>query len=283
MFKIIGNLFFAFVLAIIVHLVLFMVLEHSIKTNLLQVPHSNQKVKGSQRGYSNIKYVKIQQKEPLKEQVEKLTQNKPVINNEVKKIIQPKKQKKIQTKKKSITKTSKVVEKDLPKPEKPVIKNQNQDLKSLFTLDTAQIKHNQLQAQNKQQKLQDKSQQQEKREIQKLDPMTQSYIKLYGEQYFMFSAEQKKYLKNNLSKIGIITQRFLEYPYISARTGQSGTNVIEFDLYPNGDIQNLKLLDKTGYTALDENTVETIKIAYKDYPRPYEITKIRIFVKYVLY
>jgi protein TonB len=73
------------------------------------------------------------------------------------------------------------------------------------------------------------------------------------------------------------------YPDIAVRTGQQGTNVVTFYLHPNGDISGLRLLRPMGYEALDKNTLEVIRIAYKDYPRPKEKTKITFFVTYRLY
>ena len=116
-----------------------------------------------------------------------------------------------------------------------------------------------------------------------LDKITQSYIKLYGEEYNNFTKVQKVFLQNSLKSIGRITQKYLKYPRISVRTHQQGTNIIEFTLYPNGDISEPFITNSSGYSALDKNTIETIEIAYKDYPRPTEPTKIKIYVKYILY
>ena len=116
-----------------------------------------------------------------------------------------------------------------------------------------------------------------------LDEVTQSYIKLYGEEYNNFTKVQKVYLQKNLKDIGRITQKYLRYPRISIQTRQSGMNIIEFTLYPNGDISTPMISSSSGYTALDKNSIETIEIAYKDYPRPKEPTKIKIYVKYILY
>jgi len=118
--------------------------------------------------------------------------------------------------------------------------------------------------------------------IQKLDKTTQSYIKLYGDEYFTYSKEIKKYLIKNLNSIGRITQMYLRYPNISRRTKQQGMNIVEFYLYPNGDISNLKIKNNSGYTTLDKNTIKTIKLAYKDYPKPQSKTKIKIYVYYSL-
>lgn len=116
-----------------------------------------------------------------------------------------------------------------------------------------------------------------------VDELTQSYIDLYGDEFITFSDETKEFLKENLSDIGRITQKYLMYPSISIRTKQQGMNVVEFFLHPNGDITNLKLIKSSTYTALDSNSIHTIKVAYKDYPKPKEVTKIRIFVYYKLY
>lgn len=120
-------------------------------------------------------------------------------------------------------------------------------------------------------------------DVKYLDELTQSYIKLYGEEYNNFTKVQKVYLQNNLKSIGRITQKYLKYPRISIQTRQQGTNIIEFTLYPNGDISTPFISNSSGYSALDANTIETIEIAYKDYPRPTEPTKIKIYVKYILY
>lgn len=119
-----------------------------------------------------------------------------------------------------------------------------------------------------------------------LDDLTKSYLKLYGEEYNKFTKVQKAFLKNNLRTIGEVTQKYLYlrgYPKIAIQTGQEGVNVIEFYLYPNGDIKGLKVTNSSGYSALDKNTLETVEFAYKDYPRPKEVTKVKIYVFYKLY
>ncbi len=115
--------------------------------------------------------------------------------------------------------------------------------------------------------------------------LPKEYRKLYKDEFDTFTKAQKRFLKENLSRIGYITQKYLYlrgYPYIAVKTKQQGTNIVEFYLHPNGDISNLHLIGSSGYEALDKNTIETIKTAYKDYPLPKEKTKIRIYVKYRL-
>jgi len=119
--------------------------------------------------------------------------------------------------------------------------------------------------------------------LENIDNKTREYLLLYGAEYFSYDDETKKYLKNNLSTIGAITQRYLRYPAISVKTKQSGQNIVQFYLHPNGDISNLKIIGHSQYTTLDKNSYKTIKLAYKDYPTPSQKTKIRIYVKYILW
>lgn len=109
---------------------------------------------------------------------------------------------------------------------------------------------------------------------------------LYGEEFHTYSESQKKFIKNNLGTIHRITQNTLTrngYPEIAVRTRQQGTNIVSFYLHPNGDITDLKLKRRLGYEALDQNTLDVIRIAYKDYPLPNKKTKIIFYVKYSIY
>jgi TonB family protein len=110
--------------------------------------------------------------------------------------------------------------------------------------------------------------------------------KLYGSEYHQFTATQQKFIEENLDTIQQITQRTLTrrgYPQGAGETGQEGTNVVSFNLHPNGNISNLRLKTRTGYSALDENTITLIKVAYKDYPYPSSTTKIVFYVHYSIY
>lgn len=110
--------------------------------------------------------------------------------------------------------------------------------------------------------------------------------KLYGPEFNTYSPTQKKFIRNNLGTIHRITQNTLTrngYPSIAVRTRQQGTNVVSFYLHPNGDISGLKLKTPIGYAALDQNTIDVIRIAYKNYPLPNKKTKIVFYVTYTLY
>ena len=110
--------------------------------------------------------------------------------------------------------------------------------------------------------------------------------KLYGREFNTYSPTQKKFIRKNLGLIHRITQRTLTrngYPETAARTQQQGTNVVAFYLHPNGDISRLRLKKRLGYASLDQNTLQVIRIAYKNYPRPSKKTKIIFYVQYSIY
>ena len=245
------NFFFpltvAFLISLLIHFLFFDELNKRFHKDKLNINTSTKKTQGK-KGFTSIKYVKLKKPQPkIEPQKDKL---KPV------------------KKAKNVIKKKKVKTIKLPKAQP-----QN-TLKNLFILS------------KKEQEEQEKAKEELKKEIkelQKLDSQTQQYIKLYGDQYFRLSKEQKRYLKQNLSSIGKITQRYLKYPALSARTRQHGINVVEFTLHPNGDITDLRITDGSGYTMLDKNSIETIELAYKDYPKPKEPTKIKININYILY
>ena len=109
---------------------------------------------------------------------------------------------------------------------------------------------------------------------------------LYGKEFNTFTSTQKKFIRNNLSRIHQLTQRTLSrngYPTVAIQTRQQGTNVVSFYLHPNGDITGLRLKKRIGYTSLDDNTLKVIRLAYKDYPLPNQKTKITFFVQYSMY
>jgi len=110
--------------------------------------------------------------------------------------------------------------------------------------------------------------------------------KLYGSSFHNFTPTQKKFITDNLNTIQEITQITLTrrgYPEAAGRTRQEGTNVVSFNLHPNGDISNLRLKTRIGYRSLDENTLSLIRVAYKDYPYPSTTTKIVFYVHYSIY
>lgn len=110
----------------------------------------------------------------------------------------------------------------------------------------------------------------------------QDIQKFYGAEFGELGLEEQEYILNNLAHIGRITQHYLRYPPNAGMLAQSGGNVVEFYLHPNGDISDLKIIKQSGFILLDRNSIKTIEIAYKDYPHPKSKTLIRFYINYYL-
>ncbi len=265
----------AFILSITLH-ILFFSSYKQIKKDIKDSPSTSKKVDKNSK--SKIRYVKLLpkiqkiQKDIKVEKKNEIPTPKTKVFTKVdkKKIVSQKKKKIVKKAKKILPKPIERVEikptftKPLPK--KKIIKSQEKrktvpkkSLENFLLADPAPLDRNML------------------------DDITKSYINLYGEEYNSFTKVQKVFLQKKLKDIGRITQRYLRYPNIAIRTGQQGMNIVQFYLHPNGDISQLKLVDSSGYTSLDKNSIKTIEIAYKDYPRPKTKTKIKIYVYYKLY
>jgi len=253
---------FAFILALILHFSLYFYLSNK---NIIQ---DIKAVKTNKAKTTNIRYAKLKSvakvkskpiKKHLKKTPKKLKKQVPkVIKKEVfKKLIKKPIVKKHIVKKIPINnnKAKNNLIKSYSKTKKPLVKQKDlkQTIKKSYT---------------KKQKTYDRQ--------------TKKFLDLYGNEFNSLPKDTKLFLIKHIKDIGAITQRYLEYPYLSVQAGQSGINVIEFILNPNGTINNLKITKSSKYFLLDDNTIETIKEAYKDYPTPNKPTLIKIFVKYEL-
>lgn len=108
-------------------------------------------------------------------------------------------------------------------------------------------------------------------------------IDLYGDELGDYGLAEIDFLVNNLRDIGRITQYHINrrgYPREAAILGQSGKNVIEFYLHPNGDISELRVVSSSNSVILDNDMQTNIKVAFREYPRPTTKVKIRFFMTY---
>ncbi len=123
--------------------------------------------------------------------------------------------------------------------------------------------------------------QSEKRESKLLSNIKDAYGETFGE----LSPGEQKYILDNQEVMRRITQQVLN------RVGRvniprdmrvNSSNIVEFYLYPNGDISDIEFIDKSNFYILDDTTKETIEYAYSKYPRPKQKTRIRYKVGYYL-
>lgn len=108
---------------------------------------------------------------------------------------------------------------------------------------------------------------------------------LYGDKFGKLSRGEQKYILDNEEVMRRITQEVLNRVgsvNIPSNLRVNRHNIVEFYLYPNGDISDIKFLERTGFYLLDDTTRETIEYAYAKYPRPEQKTLIRYKVGYYL-
>lgn len=107
----------------------------------------------------------------------------------------------------------------------------------------------------------------------------------YGDMYGKLTEGEQKYILDNQEIMRRITQEVLNRVgrvNIPNNLRVNSHNIIEFYLYPNGDISDIKFIKRSGFYVLDDTTKETIEYAYSRYPRPQQKTLIRYKVGYYL-
>ena len=112
----------------------------------------------------------------------------------------------------------------------------------------------------------------------KLSPQDQLIQELYGDSFVKLSSKAKKYLNDNHLLMQAITQKVLNRigrVYLDPRFYYYDYNFVEFMLYPDGSISDIKMLKDAEFKLLNKITQETVETAFKDYPRPSEPTLIR--------
>jgi periplasmic protein TonB len=107
----------------------------------------------------------------------------------------------------------------------------------------------------------------------------------YGDTFGKLSEGEQKYILDNQEIMRRITQQVLNRVggvNLPNNLRVNEHNIVEFYLYPNGDISDIKFVERSGFYILDDTTKETIEYAYSRYPRPDQKTLIRYRVGYYL-
>jgi periplasmic protein TonB len=92
---------------------------------------------------------------------------------------------------------------------------------------------------------------------------------------------RKVYLKQHFQYIKETIQKKIYYPGVARKMGWEGKVVVSFVVKENGDIQDIKVVESSGYQALDKNAMTTIKKA-APFPSPPVTAEVVIPVTYQL-
>ena len=68
-----------------------------------------------------------------------------------------------------------------------------------------------------------------------------------------------KYLKEHFAYIRDIIMKNISYPHMARKMGWSGKVLVSFIVYETGNAENIKIMESSGFAALDKNAVETIR------------------------
>ncbi|WP_321315048.1 energy transducer TonB [Halarcobacter sp.] len=256
---------YAFILSIILHLLIFLPIE-------LKKEEPKKKKEEKIEKKSTLRYVKLMPKKVVVPKAEPKKEIKPIPKPknykvvEKKKIVPQQKKQPIKKAKKIPSSKPKKVVKKFKAKKKVAIKPQekrktipNRSLENFLLSNPVPV------------------------DLNMLDVFTQKQIKTYGDEYDKFTNVQKVFIQNNLKNIVVITRRYYRFPPIAEKLQKNDYNIVEFYLYPNGDISDLRIVQKGRYSFYDKSILETIEFAYKDYPRPKVKTKIRFFITYRTY
>lgn len=115
--------------------------------------------------------------------------------------------------------------------------------------------------------------------------LTDSIQRLYGDKFNELSEGEQKYIIDNQEVMRRITQNVLDrygHSRIPNNIRINDTNMVEFYLHPDGSISDMRLLKNSRLSILDDTTREVIELAYAKYPRPQQKTLIRYRVWYNL-
>lgn len=294
---------FSFFVALLIHLVFFLLLYilfiQSDKI-IKPVSHKEKKVKISLKEYQKPKPKKVKRnfgqinKKPkpslvappmpkggqLKKLVKKpLPKYNPKAKKKTPKLNKPKATQKPKKVEQKVQKTQKLP----PKNNKPLIelsKNKEQNLTKKEPKKAKNPLYSLLSQDHS-----DEEVEQTKKTSSSSSGVMQNIKELYGDEFGKLTPGQQKYILDNQEIMRRITQEVL---YRVAKVNLprdinvNATNVIEFYLHPDGSMSDFKFLKKSGIYVLDETTKETIEYAYSKYPHPKEKTLIRYNVFYNL-
>ncbi len=104
-------------------------------------------------------------------------------------------------------------------------------------------------------------------------------VKLYGTELQKMTKEEKDYIAESYFLNGEVFQQTanrMGYPKLAAYLKQKGRGIIEFTLYPDGHIDNIKIIKSTNYEALDDSMREVVELSAKNLKRPPKPIRIRL-------
>jgi protein TonB len=96
-----------------------------------------------------------------------------------------------------------------------------------------------------------------------------------------FESLTSRYVKRHFNYIRDMIQGNLSYPSIARRMGWTGKVIVSFVVCKDGRVENIKIVESSGFAILDRNAMETIK-KVSPFPRPPVSAELIVPIAYML-
>lgn len=93
---------------------------------------------------------------------------------------------------------------------------------------------------------------------------------------------QQKYIDDNLASIIAAIKKYKKYPLQAKKRGMTGIVLVKCTIRTDGKLENIKIIEPSKYELLDENSIEILEIASKEFVAPKRDVTISIPFNYSL-
>ncbi|MCX6062175.1 MAG: hypothetical protein NT103_08010 [Campylobacterales bacterium] len=268
--------FYALLIAVLVHIIVVLLLAFIDKITPVPAPQKDEKASESRFKLSLKEQPKASKEALVKNEIPKITKARPMPKGEQLKTPTPQQQKMVPKQTTTTVQPTPPVQETVPiEPKKAFERHIAKEVATIERKPQPKGLYDILSQADPEVKASSKSS----------IKINDSIKKLYGDKFGELSEGEQKYILDNQEAMRRITQGVLD------RYGRSRipdnlrvdeTNTIEFYLYPDGSISDIRYLKNSRFAILDDTTKETIELAYAQYPRPAQKTYIRYRVWYNL-
>lgn len=93
---------------------------------------------------------------------------------------------------------------------------------------------------------------------------------------------EQKYIDENLASIIAAIKKYKKYPLQAKKRGMIGKVLVKCTIKTDGKLENIKIIEASKYELLDENSIEILQIASKEFVAPKRDVTISIPFNYSL-
>ena len=93
---------------------------------------------------------------------------------------------------------------------------------------------------------------------------------------------EKRYIDENLASIIAAIKKYKKYPLQAKKRGMTGQVLVKCTIKTDGRIENIRIIEASKYELLDENSMEILEIASKEFVAPKRDVTISIPFNYSL-